>query len=243
MSLRHLVFPGCVLLVCLWTSCGRDSMSSSAVASPSYEDPPHELPAVEEGLQVRPDVLVMSFTFRQEAEVLEQGLPKLKAAVDQYVRDTTEATRASKVEVSVKMRGFGREYGKRMRGAAAVTSGELEVSLPESMDFWARAALVATLTRVGGELTAASEKANAGSRVTFGFPTAQVRDPEAFRAELMKRWVERARGFMALAQSERAPLQVVNCEPPGEVKQQEVSVDEVVLSLAVSCRLDAVGAK
>ena len=54
-----------------------------------------------------------------------------------------------------------------------------------------------------------------------------------------KRWVERARSFMSLAQSERAPLQVVNCEPPGPVTQQAVSVDEVVLSLSVSCRLDA----
>jgi hypothetical protein len=44
---------------------------------------------------------------------------------------------------------------------------------------------------------------------------------------------------MSLAQSERAPLQVVNCEPPGPVTQQAVSVDEVVLSLSVSCRLDA----
>jgi hypothetical protein len=244
MSLRHLVFPCCVLSVCLWTSCGRDSLSSSAVASSSYEsDTVPETPATEEGLKVRPDVLVMSFAFRHETESLEQALPKLKAAVDQYVRATTEATRASKAEVSVKMGGFEREYGKSMGGTQAMAHGVLEVSLPESLDFWARAALVATLVRVGGELTAAAEKANAGLRVTFGFPEARVRDPEARRAELTKRWVERARGFMALAQSERAPLQVVGCQPPDEVKQQAVSVDEVVLSLAVSCRLDTVGAK
>jgi hypothetical protein len=239
MSLRHLVFPGCVVLVCLWTSCGRGSMSSSAVASSSYEsDTIPETPASEEGMKVRPDLLVMSFAIRQETEGLEQALPKLKAAVDQYVRATTEAAKASKAEVSVRMRGFEREYGKRMGGEQAMAHGVLEVSLPESLDFWGRSALVATLARVGGEQTAAAEKANTGLRVTFGFPEARVRDPEARRAELMKRWVERARGFMALAQSERAPLHVVGCEPPGEVKQQEVSVDEVVLSLAVSCRLD-----
>jgi hypothetical protein len=243
MSLRHLVFPGCVVLVCLWTSCGRGSMSSSAAASSYKSDdtlPP--TPTVEEGMKVRPDVLVMSFAIRQETEGLEQALPKLKAAVDQYVRAATEAAKASKAEVSVRMRGFEREYGKRS-GTEAMAHGVLEVSLPESLDFWGRAALVATLTRMGGEQAAATEKANTGLRVTFGFPDAQVRDPETHRTELTKRWVERARGFMALAQSERSPLQVVGCEPPGEVKQQTVSVDEVVLSLAVSCRLDAVGAK
>ncbi len=236
MNLRHLVVPGCVVLICLWTSCGRSGSVSSAVAS-SYDDTVPTTPTTEEGLKVRPDVLVVSFAFRQETEGLEQALPKLKEAVDRYVRAATEATKG---EVSVRMRGFGQEYGKRMGGAEGLAHGQLEVALPEPLDFWGRAALVATLTRVGGQEAAAAENAKAGLRATFGFPEARVRDPEARRAELTKRWVERARTFMSQAQSERTPLQVVNCEPPGPVTQQEVSVDEVVLSLALSCRLDAV---
>ncbi|HYO52774.1 hypothetical protein, partial [Archangium sp.] len=228
--------PGCVVLVCLWTSCGR-SMSSNAVAS-SYESDTVPAPEmVEEGLKARPDVLWLSFAFRQETEALDQAVPKLKAAVERYVRAAAEATQ---VDVAVKMKGLGLESGKRVANNDALAQGVLEVSLPESLDFWGRAALVATLVRVGSQETAAAEKESTGLRATFGFPVARVRDPEARRAELMKRWVERARGFMSQAQSERAPLQLVGCEPPGEVKQEPVSVDEVVLSLAVSCRLDVV---
>ncbi|MFY0571906.1 hypothetical protein ACN28E_49865 [Archangium lansingense] len=236
MKFSHLVFPGCVVLVCLWTSCGRSSVSS-AVAS-SYESdtvPAHE--TVEEGLKVRPDVLLLSFAFRQETEALDQAVPKLKAAVERYVRAATEA---SKVEVTVKMKDVHLESGRKMAGSDAMAHGVLEVALPESLDFWGRSALVATLVRVGSQEAAAAEKENTGLRASFGFPVAQVRDPEARRDELMKRWVDRARGFISQAQSERSPLQLVGCEPPGAVKQATVSVDEVVLSLAVSCRLDTV---
>lgn len=239
MKWRPLVFPGCVVLVCLWTSCGRSSVSS-AVASSYDSEPVRAVPVVEEGLTVRPDVLRVSFAFRQESESLEQAVPKLKAAVERYVRAATEA---SKVEVAVKMKEVGLESGsKRMAGNEndSMAHGVLEVALPEAQDFWSRTALVATLVKVGSQEAAAAEKANTGLRATFGFPVAQVRAPEARRDELVKRWVERARGFISQAQSERAPLQLVGCEPPGAVKQEPVSVDEVVLSLAMSCRLDAV---
>jgi len=236
MKLRHLVFPGCVVLVCLWTSCGRSSVSS-AVASSYESDTAPALETVEEGVKVRPDVLLLSFAFRQETESLDVAVPKLKAAVERYVRAAAEA---SKVEVAVKMKDVRPESGRKMGGSDAMAHGVLEVALPESLDFWGRTALVATLVKVGSQEAAAAEKEGTGLRATFGFPVAQVRNPEARRAELMKRWVERARGFMSQAQSEQAPLQLVGCEPPGVVKQEPVSVDEVVLSLAVSCRLDAV---
>ncbi|WP_375768428.1 hypothetical protein NR798_43240 [Archangium gephyra] len=236
MKLRHFVIPGCVVLVCLWTSCGRSTVSS-AVASSYESDTAPALETVEEGLKVRPDVLWVSFAFRQEAESLEQALPKLQAAVERYERAAKEAVKG---EVAVKMKGVSLESGKRMAGTEALAHGVLEVALPESLKFWERSALVATLVRVGGQEAAAAEKENKGLRAAFGFPEARVRDAEARRDELMKRWVERARGFISQAQSERAPLQFSGCEPPGAVKQEPVSVDEVVLSLAVSCRLDAV---
>ncbi|MFY0528061.1 hypothetical protein ACN28I_34525 [Archangium gephyra] len=236
MKLRHFVIPGCVVLVCLWTSCGRSSVSS-AVASSYESDTAPALETVEEGLKVRPDVLLLSFAFRQETESLEQAVPKLKAAVERYVRAAAEA---SKAEVAVKMKEVSLASGRKMAGTDAMAHGVLEVSLPESQDFWGRSALVATLVQVGSQEAAAAEKENTGLRATFGFPEARVRDPERQRAELMNRWVERARGFISQAQTERAPLQLAGCEPPGAVKQETVSVDEVVLSLAVSCRLDAV---
>ena len=71
------------------------------------------------------------------------------------------------------------------------------MALPESLDFWGRTALVAGLIKVGDEEAAAAEKAGTGPRASFGAPRAQVRDPEARRAELVNRWVERARDFMS----------------------------------------------
>lgn len=240
MSLHRYVFPVSLLFLCLWVSCSRSNFSE-AVASSSRES--HE-PRVEksaDGLSVRPDVLVVPFSFRQEAQRLEEALPKLRAALDQYVRAASEATKA---EVKVELRGFSREggYDRKLAGSeGGRVVGHLEVALPESLDFWGRAALVAALSRVGGQEMAAAAKAEGGLGVSIGFPTARVRDPEARRAELTRRWVERVRAFTAQAQSEKVPLHLVGCEPPGEVKQQELSVDEVVLSLTVSCRLGTVG--
>ena len=239
MNLRRYVFPVCLTFLCLWVSCGRSNFSE-AVASSSRDS--YEPPVTEptEGLAVRPDLLVIPFLFRQEEQALEQAVPKLRTALDHYVRAVAEATKA---EVGVKLRDFEREggYDRKLAGnVGARVGGQLEVALPESLDFWGRAALVATLVRVGGQEMTAADKAEGGLDVSIGFPTARVRDPETRRAELTRRWVERVRAFTAQAQSEKVPLHLVGCEPPGEVKQHEVSVDEVVLSLAVSCRLDVV---
>lgn len=65
-----------------------------------------------------------------------------------------------------------------------------------------------------------------------------VKQPEAHRAELMKRWVDQAQAFAAAAQGER-PLQLANCTPPGAVEQQVVTLEEVVLKLEMSCQLEA----
>lgn len=238
MNSRPFAFPGCVVLVCLWSSCGG-SRSSEALASgslSSYDEPAPTVEAVAEGLTVRPDVLRLPFSFRQEADALEPAVPKLKAAVEHYTRGVAEAAKA---EVAVKLKDLSLESGKIRARSDARVQGVLEVNLPATLDFWGRSALVAGLMKVGDQEAAAVEKADGGLRASFGLPEAQVREPEAHRAELMKRWVERARAFMALAQSDKeSPLLITDCEPPGAVKQQEVSVDAVVVSLAVNCRLD-----
>jgi hypothetical protein len=239
MSLRRYAFPLSLTFLCLWVSCGRSNYSQ-AVASSSRDSYEPQVAEPAEGLVVRPDLLVVPFTFRQEEQGLEQALPKLRTALDRYVRGAAEATKA---EVGVKPRGFGRDggYARKLEGnEGAQVVGQVEVVLPESLDFWGRAALVAALVRVGGQEMAAAEKAQAGLTVSLGFPSARVRDPEARRAELTRRWVERMRAFTSQAQSEKVPLHAVGCEQPGEVKQHEVSVDEVVLSLALSCRLEGV---
>jgi hypothetical protein len=74
----------------------------------------------------------------------------------------------------------------------------------------------------------------------FNTPVLKVRDPEAHRAELIKRWVERTRAFARGAESNGAPLELVDCAPPAGITQRAISVEEVGLSLAVTCRLDVI---
>jgi len=233
MKRRPLVWPACGLLLWSWASCGRSS-SSEAYADSSRSAYSVGEPTLPEGMTVRPDVLLVAFTFRHEAESLEQALPGLKQAVEHYVAAATEA---SHVGVSARMGEL--EWAVRKIGYRdVVVHGVLEVALPESLDFWGREMLVATLARVGEQEVSAAERANAGLIASFSHPRARLRDPEAYREALTKQWMDRVRAFTKQVESEQAPLRLVGCEPPGEVKQQPLSVNEVSLSLTgVGCRL------
>jgi hypothetical protein len=46
-----------------------------------------------------------------------------------------------------------------------------------------------------------------------------------------------------LAQAKDSPLALVDCAPPRSITQTRVSIDEVTLQLAVSCRLDVPAAR
>jgi hypothetical protein len=242
MRSRHFVFIVFGVLVGFWSSCDShrsaeaQTLSSfqSASSRSAYWETPVGEPAMAGGLIVRPDVLLVAFTFRRESESLAQALPELKQAVERYV---SAATGALKAEPTVRMGNLGGEL-RKMGEQRVVVSGVLEVALPESLDFWGRAALVAALAEVGAKESATLEKAEGPLRASFSDPRAQLREPEAYRAELMKRWVARTRDFIEQARSERTALQFVHCDPPDEVKQQTRSLDEVSLSLEIPrCQL------
>ena len=63
---------------------------------------------------------------------------------------------------------------------------------------------------------------------------------EAHRAELVKRWVERTRAFAKAAESEKAPLHIVQCDPPQAISQTTISIEQVGLTLPMQCRIDIV---
>ncbi|ATB29163.1 hypothetical protein [Melittangium boletus] len=233
MKRRPPIWPACGLLFWSWASCGRSS-SSEAYADSSRSAYSAGEPSLPEGMTVRPDVLLVAFTFRHEAESLEQALPGLKRAVDHYVAAATEVSHGG---VSVRM-GELEWVVRKTAYRDVVVHGVLEVALPESLDFWGRETLVATLARVGEQEASAAERANAGLIASFSHPRARLKDPEAHREALTKQWVARARVFIHQVESEQAPLRLVSCEPPGEVKQQPISVNEVSLSLTgLGCRL------
>ncbi|QRN95542.1 hypothetical protein JRI60_41855 [Archangium violaceum] len=247
MSPRRLSFPACLLLSCLWTSsCGSAGVSRASDFS-SLSSPPGvpEAVAVDSDKTVRPDMLVVRFSLRQETDSSEKALPVLKAAVDRYVRAAAEATKS---EVVPRLSGFGVEaagYGRKMSSDSSargqvVVHGALEVALPATLDFWGRSALVAKLLELAR--TTATEAEKQELVASFADPAPALRDPESHRAELLELWVKRTRAFTATAQVESAPLAPVECTPPGAVQQRAVSLEEVALTLPVSCRLAVVPA-
>jgi len=239
MSSRRSLLPLCMLLPLLWSSCGDGGRGISYASS--YRDKAATTPGVpalgpSADLVVRPDLMVVSFSFWKTAASTDGVLPTLKATVDQYVRSVVDATKA---EVAVKMRGFQVQYVSwedDRPGRQLSVHGNLEVTLPPTLDYWARSELMAALVRVADQTQVAAEKA--GFKSSVGLPSVMVKDPEAHRAELMKRWVDQSRAFAATVQGER-PLQLTGCTLPGAVEQQVVTQEEVVLKLAMNCQLEA----
>ena len=46
-----------------------------------------------------------------------------------------------------------------------------------------------------------------------------------------------------LAQDPAAPLHLMDCAPPAQIEQRPISLEEIALTLAVTCRVDALHAK
>lgn len=243
MSSRRLS-PSWLLLIGLLSSCDSSRAASGSESFSrkmrSYEDDTvPAAPVVSADKTVRPDVLVVPFGFRQEAESPEKAVAQLKSAVDGYMRAAVEATKA---EVALQMQNLQEVPASRASSEqpryAMVVQGALRVVLPETLDFWGRSTLVAELLQVGHQTQAAMAAAkDSGLSFTFYEPSAQVKDPEAHRADLMKRWVARSRSLVSEAQHEGAPLQLVGCTPPGRVEQRPVTLEEVALTLTVTCQL------
>ncbi|MDY7232345.1 hypothetical protein [Hyalangium rubrum] len=238
MSLRRSLLSCCMLLTLLWTSCGDGGRGISYASS--YREKSNPMPAVpgtpsSADTVVRPDLMVVSFSFWKDTASVDGVVPALKAAVEPYVRTAQDTTKA---ELAVRMRGVGVQpvsLEDNKVGRRVSVHGSLEVTLPPTLDYWGRAELMTALLRVGDQARAAAEKAGLGT--TFSEPAVQLKNPEAHRAELMKRWVEQAQAFAAVAQGDR-PLRLANCAPPGAVEQQVVTLEEVVLKLAMNCQLE-----
>ncbi|QRN98411.1 hypothetical protein JRI60_04960 [Archangium violaceum] len=205
----------------------------------------HETPPVRAELVVRPDVLRISFSISLEVGGIEQGLPLLQRTSEQLQRRVRDALGT---EVTLKLRDvrFNRSAPKKLslpedeNRAFIAVDGSLSVPLPAELDFWARGTRVGTLVRVCHEVERDSREEKKRPRFQFGSMEALVAQPEAHRAELLRRFVARARELATAAGSPEAPLQVVDCSLPGPVEQSPVSLEEVGLTLNVPCRLGVV---
>jgi hypothetical protein len=211
----------------------------------SYYSPAPELPHdPKDDLVVRPDVLRLSF----QVQILgtfasQEALSRLQQECERLRRNLLEATGG---EVTLKPTGvmLNPAPSRKLRlpedddDARTGINGTLELPLPASLDFWGRSARVTALRRACHELEQENRGEKGRPSMSFGAPTAFVANPEAHRAELLRRFVDRVREFSAAASTAEPPLRVVDCTVPGAVNQTPLSLEAVALSLQFTYRLD-----
>jgi len=188
---------------------------------------------------VRPDALRMGFAVRELGATPEAALEAARTKVQSVAAELIKAMRPT---AQSKILGF--RLARNLRGGqpvdvSASVDGALEVPLAEGEDLWARARLLATLIAAAERLAQPASDDDLRA-VSFATPELVLLDPEPYRAELVKRWVERARGFAAAAQVDSAPLVIRECAPPGPIVQSSPAFDEVSLELTFTCRIDTV---
>ena len=190
-------------------------------------------------LVVKPDVLTTTFRLQAQAGDMH-ALTALRAQVEELTRRaktaTSDATEVRVTGLALRRLSTGKSAAE-MR--AAVVDGCIEVPLPDSLDYWARARLVLSLDDLtrGFAATLSAREVEPRPEIAFGSASATLKNPEAHRAALTRAWVERAQGFASAAESAAAQLELVDCSPPDEIVVTPISLEEVALSLRLACRL------
>ncbi len=198
-------------------------------------------------LIVRPEMLRVSMSVSVEMEQLSQALPLLQRTCEQYQRRLRDVL-LTDVTFRPRNARFNRASGptKLLQpdddNTFISVEGVMELPLPVTLDFWARGARVGALVRTCHEAERDSRHAKKLPQFSFGAVEAVVARPEAHRAELLRHAVGRAREMAEAAGHAAAPLHVVSCTAPGAVEQTPGSIEEVGLSLHVTCHLGVVRA-
>ncbi len=231
---------------------GLASYSVGSGYSSGISDPPRRLDATgvhmvsgpQAGLVARADTLVMDARIEKEDPSASRALALAQeAAADLSTRlQQVAAGAATFTPCGTKLTpvvGKGKRTGPT-EAFNIVIEGRIDVALAPDVDFWKRSALVVAL----GELTDRyeNERMKTGKGVLLSGMHVIVKNPEGYRSKLTELWVQRARAFATAAQAHEAPLYLLDCATPGEITQQQRSIEEVALSLSVSCRLGSLKA-
>lgn len=107
------------------------------------------------------------------------------------------------------------------------------------MTFWEKAQLLSAFATFTKSARDAAPRSPSDIVASFGAPALKVQNVEAHRAELVSKWLERAKAFVQAAQTATVPLALTDCQPPAEIRQQTRSLDEVVLTLPFNCKVEA----
>jgi hypothetical protein len=190
--------------------------------------------------------LVIVFALKETQADGEQALAGLQAAAADMERRLKEATEGA---ASMKMCGVSihaASKGKADDGEAGevtvLVDGSIDVRLAPELDFWARSRTLASVTKVTRELSGLFRSEKPERMARFNEPSVIVKDPEVHRAKLTEAWIKRAREFAAAAQASPAPLYLLDCAPPARIEQLPISLEEVGLTLPMTCKLDALRA-
>jgi hypothetical protein len=188
-------------------------------------------------LVVRPDVIVVNFTLRKLTDDPEAGLSAIQSFVDELKRRYQAASESAEISThNLTVQAAPEKQNPNLQ--SVVVSGAIELPLLADWDYWKRAHLLVSLVQVAKAVATQQKDPKKTIQAQIAEPTALLKNPEAFRSELTKLWLEQARGFAKAVQSQSAPLEILQCEPPHKVSQQHISLEEVGLSLPFSCRLD-----
>ncbi|EYF02993.1 hypothetical protein [Chondromyces apiculatus] len=243
-----------------YSSGSFSSASESFTSSPSAPSVPQR--GATSDLVVRPDMLEMGFALRETEMSEAQAIAAAQATVAAIAKELEQVTQGAakvkmcgmtatpmrlsyskaatkKAEAADDEKAPGEKAPEKVKMIAVTVDGLVEVPLAASLDYWGRMRLISALKQVTREVVARAAAVPEGRRgATFADPRPLVKDPEGHRAALTERWVRRVRSFTEVAQGGAAPLQVVDCTPPGPIEQQVRSLEEVALSLNIACRLN-----
>jgi len=202
---------------------------------------------------VRPDTIEIAFVLTERGDSPDKILADLKtqtAAISQRLTEATGApvvTRMCGASTSA-VSGGGKAAIEGPPTFVVRVDGAIDIALPPQQDYWARSQSIASLVKATLELHASSKPGEKAAEetvekaLTMGFsePRPLVKEVDKYRAKLLERWTQRARELATAAQSDKAPLAIVDCTPPGDIEQRVISLEEVSLSLPVSCKLSTV---
>ena len=181
------------------------------------------------GLAVRPDVLLIGISALVEDVSPSQAVSILRNAAAKLQAKAVEIHRGA--DLSARKLDLGRNMVDKSSKASiadARIDGVLLVPLDESLDYWARAELVAKITEALRSLSVELYKGKPSVRFGFRAPVPRVRDVAEHKRELTTRYATQWRALTGNGEKTRSPGV---WEIPDEVMQYAVSLEEVRLAL------------
>ena len=222
------------------SSYSGSSSSFSAPSAPSI--PRHESHG---DLVVRPDLVCVSFVLRLDGPDTKTILATLEKATqavqERFAAATNGQSTTTMLGVNISPLNNRKVKSDEPAKFVVTVDGSVEVPLAADANYWARARLLSSLVEAATDnkpLVPPAVEDQPQLDSAFGAPEVKVRNVETHRSELVKRWVERMRAFAKAAESDKAPLNLVNCDPPQAISQTHISIEQVGLTLPAQCRID-----